>query len=155
MAMPNFDAESLLRWFHFVGLVLAGGSMPVCLMLSGFEDTHEDVRGLSAVIWQKITLWGMRCAVCFGFLLFILSLFKGNKPFAQPHLMFKIGMGPILLFLCETAPKPLSVGKRGLALIATVLFLVTSFIAANGRAFSQIKPNTSLDTVSADPSVAQ
>jgi hypothetical protein len=146
--MPNFEIESLLRWFHFIGLVLAGGSMPVCLLLSGFEDTHEDIRGLSAVVWKKMAVWGMRCAVCFGFILFILLIFKGNKPFTQPHLMLKIGLGPILLFLCETAPKPLAVGKRGLALIATVLFLVTSFVASNGKAFLSVKPNPAPESVS-------
>ena len=136
--MPNFDTESLLRWFHFIALVFAGGSMPICLLLSGFEDTREDIRGLSAVIWKKVTVWGLRCAVFCGVVLFIMYLIKGGKPFAQPHLMFKIGIAPILVLLCETAPKSLLKGKRGAALLAMVLFLVTSFIASNHKAF--LKP---------------
>jgi len=141
--MPDFDVPSLISWFHFVGLVMAGGSMPVCLLLSGFEDTREDIRGLSAVIWKKVTVWGLRCAVFCGVVLFIMYLVKGGKPFAQPHFMFKIGIAPILVLLCETAPKSLVKGKRGAALLAMVLFLVTSFIASNHKAFlkpAQIPP---------------
>jgi hypothetical protein len=133
--MPNFDNESLLRWLHFIALVFVGGSIPVCLLLSGFEDTHEDIRGLSAVIWKKLTIWSMRAAVLFGVILFVMSLVKGGKPFSQPHLMFKIGAVPILVFLCETAPKSLGKGKRGAALLTIALFSVISFVAFNGKAF--------------------
>ena len=133
--MPNFDAESLLRWFHFVSLVIAGGSMPVCLLLSGFEDTHEDIRGLSAVVLKKMTIWGLRCAVALGLLLFVTSMAVGNRPFEKPHLMFVLGISTILLVLCEISPKPLAVGKRSFALLTMVLFLVVSFIASNGHAF--------------------
>ena len=141
--MPHFDVQSLLSWFHFVTLVMAGGSMPVCLLLSGFEDTREDIRGLSAVIWKKVTIWGLRCAVFCGVVLFIMCLVKGDKPFAQPHFMFKIGIAPILVLLCEVTPKSLARGKRGYALLAMMLFLVTSFIASNHKAFlepAQIPP---------------
>jgi hypothetical protein len=68
----------------------------------------------------------------------IVSLFNGEQPFSQPHLMFKIGIAALLVFLCETAPKPLAVGKRGAALLSMVLFLVVSFVASNHSAF--IKP---------------
>jgi len=138
--MPDFDVQSLVSWFHFIALVMAGGSMPVCLLLSGFEDTHEDIRGLSAVIWKKVTVWGLRCAVICGAALFIMYLVKGDKPFTQPHLMFKLGAAPILLLLCETTPKFLAIGKRGSAMLATVLFLVVSFLASNGNALISPKP---------------
>jgi hypothetical protein len=165
--MPNFDVQSLLGWFHFVGLALAGGSMPVCLMLSGFEDANEDVRGLSAVIWKKVTVWGMRCAVFCGAALVIVSLVKGGHPFSQPHLMFKIGIAAVLVFLCETAPKQLGVGKRGAALLAMVLFLVVSFVALNHKAFSyqpmpiappapaQMEPGEEALIIQAEPPVNQ
>jgi hypothetical protein len=135
--MPNFDNESLLRWMHFTALVFVGGGIPVCLLLSGFEDTHEDIRGLSAVIWKKLTIWSMRAAVLFGVILLVINLVKGGKPFSQPHLMFKIGAVPILVLLCETAPKYLGRGKRGIALLAMALFSVISFITLNGKAFFQ------------------
>jgi hypothetical protein len=152
--MPNFDVQSFLGWFHFLGLALAGGSMPVCLMLSGFEDTNEDVRGLSAVIWKKLTVWGMRCAVFCGAALIIVLLVEGGQPFSQPHLMFKIGIAAVLIFLCETAPKQLGVGKRGAAMLAMVLFLVVSFVASNHSAFYQpapIAPSAPLQLQPAEP----
>ncbi|MDR0499091.1 MAG: hypothetical protein LBH03_05075 [Holophagales bacterium] len=138
--MPNFDNESLLRWLHFITLVFAGGSVPVCLLLSGFEDAHEDIRGLSAVIWKKLTIWSMRAAILFGLILLIMSLVKGGKPFSQPHLMFKIGIVSILVFLCETTPKSLGSGKRGSALLAMALFVVISFVTSNGKAFYTPEP---------------
>jgi hypothetical protein len=138
--MPNFDAVSLLRWFHFLMLVVAGGAMPICLLLSGFEDTHEDVRGLAAGVWRKIAVWGMRLAIFFGVAVFVASIVKGGEPFTQPHLMFKIGMAPILVLLCETTPKKLGEGKRGSAMGAIILFLLTSFVASNGNAFFRAKP---------------
>ena len=138
--MPNFDTESLLRWFHFIALVFAGGSMPICLLLSGFEDTREDIRGLSAAIWKKVTIWALRFAVIFGAALFFLHLIHGGKPFTQPHLMFKLGAAPILILLSETTPKFLAVGKRGSAMLAMVLFLMASFLASNGKAFLSPEP---------------
>jgi hypothetical protein len=133
--MPNFDSESLLRWFHFLMLVLAGGAMPVCLLLSGFEDSREDLRGLSAAVWRKMAVWGMRLAILFGVAVVAASIANDGKPFSQPHLMFKIGIAPFLVLLCETAPKSLGAGRRGAAIGAVMLFLLTSFIASNGRAF--------------------
>jgi len=140
--MPNFDNESLLRWLHFISLAFVGGSIPVCLLISGFEDTHEDVRGLSAVIWKRLTIWSMRAAVLFGVILFVMSLVGGGRPFSQPHLMFKIGIMPILVFLCETAPKFLGKGKRGMALLAMALFSILSFVTINGKAFFQSETTT-------------
>jgi len=135
--MPNFENESLLRWLHFIALVFMGGSIPVCLLLSGFEDTHEDIRGLSAVIWKKLTIWSMRAAVLFGVILLVMNLVGGGKPFSQPHLMLKIGAVPVLVFLCETAPKFLGNGKRGTALLTMALFSILSFVTINGKAFFQ------------------
>jgi hypothetical protein len=138
--MPNFDAESLVRWVHFIMLALAGGAMPVCLMLSGFEDTQEEIRGLSAVIWKKVARWGIRLAVLAGIALLVLQIINGGKPFSHPHLMFKLGIAPILVLLCETAPKALGAGKRGAAMLAVVIFVLVSFVASNGRAFFEAKP---------------
>jgi hypothetical protein len=138
--MPHFDSESLLRWFHFLMLVLAGGAMPVCLLLSGFEDTREDVRGLSAAVWKKMAVWGVRLAILLGVAALVANIVKGGKPFLQPHLMFKIGVAPLLVLLCEAAPKKLGEKKRAAAMGAIMLFLLMSFIALNGRAFSAPEP---------------
>jgi len=152
--MPHFDTESLLKWFHFLMLVLAGGAMPVCLLLSGFEDTHEDVRGLSAAIWKRLVVWGMRLAVLFGVVVLVALIVNGGKPFSQPHLMFKIGLAPFMVLLCETAPKSLGAGKRGVAMVAMILFLLTSFIASNGKAFFEPKPEPAA-AVEAEPAPDQ
>jgi hypothetical protein len=153
--MPNFDAESLLKWFHFLMLVVAGGAMPVCLLLSGFEDTNEDVRGLAAGVWRKMVVWGMRLAIFCGLAVLVASIVNGGTPFQQPHLMFKIGMAPILVLLCETAPKHLGEGKRGAALGAIILFLVTSFVASNGKAFFAAKPPpAAVETAPLEPGTA-
>jgi hypothetical protein len=135
--MPDLDAQSLIGWLHFIFLVLVGGSIPVCLILSGFEDTHEDIRGLSAVIWKKLTRWGMRLAILCGLALFVVEMAKGEKPFAQPHLMFKLGIGAVMVFLSESTPKALGIGKRGSATLALMIFIFTSFIASNHEAFSK------------------
>jgi hypothetical protein len=145
--MPHFGPESLLRWFHILTLALAGGAMPVCLLLSGFEDTREDVRGLSAAVWRKMAVWGMRLAVLFGVAVLAANIAGGGRPFSQPHLMFKIGMAPFLVLLCETAPKKLGAGRRGAAMGAMMLFLLTSFVASNGRAF--FGPEAAPQTVAA------
>jgi hypothetical protein len=108
-------------------------------MLSGFEDTREDVRGLSAGVWKKLTIWGMRLAVICGVVLFVMAMIKGERPFAQPHLMFKLGIGAVLILLCENAPKSLMVGKRGSAMLTLMLFILISFMASNHSAFL-VKP---------------
>jgi len=152
--MPHFDTESLLKWFHFLMLVLAGGAMPVCLLLSGFEDTHEDVRGLSAAIWKRLVVWGMRLAVLFGVAVLVVIIAKRGWPYSQPHLLFKIGLAPFMVLLCEAAPKSLGAGKRGVAMVAMILFLLTSFIASNGNAFVEPKPEPPA-AVEAEPAPGQ
>ena len=128
--MPDFYVHSLVRWFHFIFLVIAGGSMPVCLMLSGFEDTHEEVRGLAAGVWKKLTIWGMRFAVLCGIILYAMACVYGEKPYFQPQLIYKLVIVIVLVVLCENAPKSLINGKRGYAMLALMLFILTSFIAS-------------------------
>jgi len=133
-------ALSFIRWLHFVALFFAGGCMPVCLLLSGFEDTREDIRGLSAVIWKKIAIWAMRFAVLTGAVMFVMVLFKGDRPFSQPHLMFMLGLSPFLILLCEKTPNSLGMGKRGIAMLITALFLATSFVATYGKVVFSPEP---------------
>ncbi|MCL1893355.1 MAG: hypothetical protein FWG02_03820 [Holophagaceae bacterium] len=143
--MPDFEIQSIVKWLHIISMVLAGGTMPVCLILSGFEESHEDVRGISAVIWKKLAVWGMRFTVAFGIILLIMYLAKGGKPFSQPHLMLKIGLTPILIFVCETATKNLGNAKRGAAMLAVVLILIITFVSTNGNAFVK-KTNDNANT---------
>lgn|GEM_PF-246579 len=140
--MPDFIFEfhCFVAWLHFVALVIAGGAMPVCLILSGFEETHEDVRGISAVLWKKLAVWGMRCAAASGVALLIINLARGHESFSQPILLSLIALAGLLVWLCETAPKALGNSKRGTALLAMALFLVVSFIVTNRGAFAKSDP---------------
>jgi len=128
--MSDFYVQSLVKWFHLIFLVLAGGTMPVCLMLSGFEDTHEEVRGIAAGVWKKLAIWGMRFAVLCGVILYAMACVYGEKPYFQPHLIYKLVIVILLVVLCENAPKQLINGKRGYAMLALMLFILTSFIAS-------------------------
>jgi len=128
--MSDFYVQHLVKWFHFIFLVLAGGAMPVCLMLSGFEDAHEEVRGLAAGVWKKLAVWGMRFAVLCGIVLYVMAWVHGERPFAQPYLIYKLVIVIVLAVLCENATKPLTIGKRGHAMLALMLFILTSFVAS-------------------------
>ncbi|MCL1908519.1 MAG: hypothetical protein FWG12_04020 [Holophagaceae bacterium] len=139
--MPDFSVQSFVGWLHFVSLVVAGGVMPVCLILSGFEETNEDVRGISAVIWKKLAVWGMRSAFACGLALLVINWINRSEPFSQPILLSLLVMAGLLVWLCEAAPKALGTGKRGTALMAMALFLVVSFVITNRTAFARSVPD--------------
>jgi len=137
--MSDFYVQPLVKWFHLIFLVLAGGAMPVCLMLSGFEDTHEEVRGIAAGVWKKLAVWGMRFAVLCGVILYVMAWVHGERPFAQPHLIYKLVIVIVLAVLCENAPKQLINGKRGHAMLALMLFILASFVASTKLFLEQDK----------------
>ena len=43
----------LLKWIHFVCLGTALGGAVVSLLLSGFEQEREDLKGLAATVWKQ------------------------------------------------------------------------------------------------------
>ncbi|MBI4911984.1 MAG: hypothetical protein HY823_04545 [Acidobacteria bacterium] len=126
--MPQFETFSLLRWIHFVCLATAGGGMVACLLLSGFEESREDLRGLAATMWSRVVAWALRLALVVGLALaFTLRL----NPAHHPWFVAKLVLVVILIALSEMTPKALAAAKRGSALLAMLLYLLTTFLTFN------------------------
>ena len=138
--MPALDALNLLKWIHFLCLSVAGGGAVVSLLLSGFEADREDLQGLAATVWKKTVTWGFRFALVTGLGLLGLKFSRGLHPFDQYYLHGKLLLVFFLLMVAEMAPKMLAVGKRGAAMTALFLFLLTSFVVYNKELFGSKAP---------------
>jgi hypothetical protein len=130
-----FDSYSLLKWMHFVALSLIGGGAVVALLISGFEDEREDLRGLAATLWKRTVCWGVRIAILLGAALLTMKFMNGQHPFTENYLHLKLTFVVILAGLTEATPKALAIGKRGSALLALMLFLLASFTVYNKAIF--------------------
>ena len=135
--MPAFDSISLIKWLHFILLTTAGGGAIVALLLSGFEDEHEDLRGLAATIWKRTATWGFRLAVLAGISALLIHMKNGNNLLLERFMHIKLTLVLILLACSEMAPKGLAAGKRGAAMAALLLFLLASFIMYNQGIFGR------------------
>lgn len=133
MQMPN--AYDMIRWMHFLCSAVAGGGMVMCLLVSGFEDTREDLRGFAAVLWSRVVAWGLRLALLLGLGMVGWVSKLGGHPFNDYWLWVKLGLVLALIGVSETAPKALAAGKRGGALLALLLFLLATFSAYNRSVF--------------------
>lgn len=133
MHMPN--AYDMLRWIHFLCAAVAVGGMVVCLLVSGFEDTREDLRGLAATLWAKVVSWSLRLALLAGAGLVLWSYRMGANPFLMYWLWVKIPLALLLVGASESTPKALAGGKRGGAMLALLLFLLASFASFNKPVF--------------------
>lgn len=133
--MSHFDAYNLLKWMHFIALSMIGGGAVVALLISGFEDEREDLRGLAATIWKQVVCWGFRLSLLLGVVLLVLKYLKGVNPFLEYYLHLKLTLVVIIFPLVEMAPKALAVGKRGAALLSLLVFLLISFAVYNKSAF--------------------
>jgi len=132
----KLDAVNLVRWLHFVALSVGGGAAVVALLLSGFEEGREEIRGLAATIWAKVVAWSFRLALLAGIGLLVLMIQGGSNPLKQGHYFhIKLLLVVILVGLSEMTPKALAAGKRGSALLVLVLFLASSFIVYNKGLF--------------------
>ncbi|WP_026854124.1 hypothetical protein [Geothrix fermentans] len=132
----KLEAVNLVRWLHFVTLAVGGGAAVVALLLSGFEEGREEIRGLAATVWAKVVAWSFRLALVAGIGLLILMIQGGQNPLKHGHYFhIKLLLVVVLLGLSETAPKALAAGKRGSALLALVLFLASSFTVYNKGLF--------------------
>ena len=123
--MPNFDALNIMKWIHFVCLAVGGGGIVTALLISGFEDTREDLRGLAAALWSKTVAWSFRIAVILG--LAMIGWMQGKlkvNPFLQNYLWVKLVLVLALLGVTETGARALARGKRGAAMLAMLIFLV-------------------------------
>lgn len=128
MNIPN--AYEMTRWIHFLCIALAGGGMVICLMVSGFEDTREDLRGLAAALWARTVSWAFRLGLLSGIVLVVWSHFRGGSPFSDTWLWVKLVLVVALFGLSESTPKALAAGKRGAAMLAMLVFLLTTFLAS-------------------------
>ncbi len=142
----KLDALNLVRWLHFVTLTVGGGAAVVTLLLSGFEDGREDLRGLAATVWSKVVAWSFRLALVAGIVLLVLMIQGGQNPFkAGIYFHIKLTLVFILVGLSEMTPKALAAGKRGSALLVLVLFLAASFTVFNKGLFRKEAPKAGLD----------
>ncbi len=134
----KLEAVNLIRWLHFVTIAAGGGAAIVALLLSGFEEGREDLRGLAATVWSKVVVWAFRLALIAGIVLLVMMIQHGQNPFRNGHYFhIKLLLVVILVGLSETAPKALAVGKRGAALLVLLLFLAASFTVYNKALFGQ------------------
>ena len=138
--MPHFETFSLVKWLHFVALAIGGGAMVVALLLSGFEEEREDLRGLAASIWKKAVTWPFRFALILGLALWGIHYHRNYNMFMHPYFHWKLLLVVGLLAMSEMAPRTLAVGKRGAALLGLLLFLLATFVTLNGRAFDKVRP---------------
>jgi hypothetical protein len=139
--MGKFDTFTLLKWLHFVAFSAIGGGAIVALLLSGFEDEREDLRGLSSAIWKRTVAWGARLAVVLGIGLLVLKYKMGMNPFLAYYLHTKLVLVVILLGASEMAPKHLALGKRGAAMLALLMFLAITFVTFNKSVFGyKVRP---------------
>src|SRR5512141_2504719 len=130
----KLEAVNLVRWLHFVTLTVGGGAAVVALLLSGFEEGREEIRGLAATVWAKVVAWSFRLALLAGIGLLLLMIQGGQNPLKHGHYMH-IKLVLVLVGLSEMTPKALAVGRRGSALLALVLFLASSFTVYNKGLF--------------------
>lgn len=133
--MPQFDLFSVIRSLHIIVLALAGGSAMVVLVLVGFEESREDLRGLTSVLWKRTTSWAFRVAVVLGLALLGMKFAAGAKPFQELYLHWKLPLVLLLLAFSEMSPRSLAGRKRGAPLLAFLLFLLVVFVSANHGAF--------------------
>lgn len=134
----KLEAVNLVRWLHFVTLAVGGGAAVVALLLSGFEEGREEIRGLAATIWAKVVAWSFRLALIAGIGLLILMIQGGQNPLKHGHYFhIKLLLVIVLVGLSEMTPKALAAGKRGSALLVLVFFLASSFIVYNKGLFGR------------------
>ena len=132
----KLEAVNLVRWLHFVAIATGGGAAVVALLLSGFEEGREDLRGLAATVWSKVVVWAFRLALIAGLVLLVMMIQHGQNPFRNGHYFhIKLLLVVVLVGLSEMTPKALAAGKRGSALLVLVLFMASSFVVYNKGLF--------------------
>jgi hypothetical protein len=136
--MPHFDAYYLIKWLHLVMFTMGGGTALIILILTGFEEQREDLRGLSSVLWRNTTSWAFRLAVVLGLVLLVLRFTSGGHPFEARYLHWKLVLAAFLLLCSELSPKALGRARRGSALLTLVLFLMVAFVSVNHDAFGTV-----------------
>lgn len=135
--MPVFEPLSFIKWLHFILLSVAGGGAVVALLLSGYEDEREDLRGLAATVWKRTAGWGFRLALLAGIGALLVHIKGGDNLLLERYMHVKLTLVLVLLACSEMAPKGLAAGKRGAAMLALLLFMAASFIVYNKSILGQ------------------
>lgn len=137
----KLEAVNILKWIHFLAMAFGGGAAVVALLLSGFEEGREDLRGLAATVWAKVVTWSFRLALVAGIVLLMVLMQNGQNPFkAGIYFHIKLTLVFVLLGLSEMTPKALAAGRRGSALLALVLFMAVTFTVFNKGLFRREAP---------------
>jgi uncharacterized membrane protein len=137
--MPHFNSYDFLKWMHILAMAMGGGSAMIILILVGFEESRDDLKGLTAVLWRRTTAWAFRAALVLGVALLVMRFQAGDQPFAALYLHWKLVLVVLLLACSEMAPKSLGKGKRGAALLAFMFFLFATCVSVNHEAFGTAK----------------
>lgn len=152
--MPHFETFTLVKWLHFVAVSIAGGAAVVALMLSGFEEEREDLRGLAATVWKKMVTWPFRVALLLGLALWAIRYRQNLNMFMFAYFHWKLALVLALLSFSEMAPKALAAGKRGAALLAIFFFLLATFVTLNASAFPvKVRPQQGAPMPEAPPTL--
>ena len=137
--MLNFNTYDIIKWLHLIALAMGGGSAMIILILVGFEDSREELRGMTSILWKRTAAWGFRLAVVLGIVLLALRMRDGDHPFAATYLHWKLALVFLLLMCSEMSGKSLAKARRGAAMLALLFFLMATFVAVNKDAFPQVK----------------
>ncbi len=135
--MPQFQIFDLIKWLHFASMAVAGGAAVAALMISGLEEDQEGMKGVAPALWKMVVAWGFRTAVLTGGILLALKFSAGAHPFDRYYLHWKLPMVALLLVMSELSTKSLAMARRGAPLLALLLFLLSTFVVINGRAFGE------------------
>jgi uncharacterized membrane protein len=137
--MPDFEAYYIVKWLHLLCVALGGGSAMIILVLVGFEDGRDDLKGMTSILWRRTAVWAFRLALLLGIVLLALQLRAGGHPFQARYLHIKLVLVVLLLMFSEMSGRTLAKAKRGAAILAFLLFLMATFVSVNSGAFGTLK----------------
>ena len=137
--MPDFTPYYFIKWLHLIALAMGGGAAMVVLILVGFEDTREDLHGMTSLLWKRTAAWAFRLAVVLGIVLLVLRMRAGDQPFQAVYLHWKLALVFLLLMCSEMSGKALARSQRGLPMLALLFFLMATFVSVNKDAFGAAK----------------
>jgi len=137
--MPHFNAYDFIKWLHLVALAMGGGAAMVILVLVGFEDSRDDLKGMTSLLWKRTAAWAFRLAVVLGLVLLFMRIHDGDQPFAAAYLHWKLTLVFLLLMCSEMSPRALAGARRGVVMLAFMFFLMATFVTVNKDAFGTAK----------------